>query len=221
MKNLTLVILTSLFLVTQSCKKEEPDIQLQIEESEMIDSRDGQKYKIVKIGSQWWMAENLNYHTTIGSWYYNNDSIQYSTVYGRLYLYETIMLNNLSSETNPSGVQGISPIGWHIPSYSEWRQLEEYLSSFGLDANALKESGTAHWKPTNQGTNIAKFNAVPAGTVYNDGSNFANINGFTTLLSSTLDSNIGGALGVGFSDNNFNYAPIGLQNGWSLRCVKD
>jgi uncharacterized protein (TIGR02145 family) len=195
----------------------------QIETSELTDYRDGQTYKIVKIGSQWWMAENLNYYTSLGSWFYSNDSLQYSEKYGRLYKYNAMMNNQSSSSLNPSGIQGISPDGWHIPSILEWEQLEDYLEAANMDARDLKESGTDNWKPTNNGTNNAQFNAVPAGTVYSGGSMSANINGYTNFLSATESTNTNGVLGVGFiySSRYFHYAPLGKGNGWSIRCVKD
>ena len=220
-------LLSFLLLSTFGCKKDKPietqQPQIQIQTSEMTDTRDGQHYKIVKIGNQWWMAENLNYYTQSGSWYYNNDSTTYSKPYGRLYLWNTVMVGHASSNSNPSNVQGISPSGWHIPSVGEWKQLESYLSEFNYAGNELKETGTVHWKPSNTGTNTAMFNAVPAGTVYNNGNSFANINGYTTFLSSTIDTATGGVWGFGLSFDKtvISQNPLGLLNGWSLRCVKD
>lgn len=195
----------------------------QIESDQLTDTRDGQKYKTVKIGSQWWMAENLNYQTPNNSWYYENDSLQYAETYGRLYLYRAIMNNEASSHSNPSGVRGISPEGWHLPSIAEWQQLDDYLSKWDMDAHDLKEIGGANWPSNNPGTNDAGFNLVPAGTIFANGTISANLNVHTTFLSCTEDDETDGVLGVGFHSysSGFHYAPLGRGNGWSIRCVKD
>lgn len=212
-----LVVVMLFFLL--GCGKENFDFETSI----MTDERDGQNYKIVKIGKQWWMAENLNYYTPSGSWYYNNDSISYSKPYGRLYLWETVMNGSLSSNKNPSKVHGISPKGWHIPSVSEWEQLCSYLESHGLNADDLKEAGTEYWPLPNFGTNKTFFSAIPTGTVYNDGTSFANIDYQTTFLTSTIDDRTGGVWGYGIDCDKsvIKKAPLGLQNGWSIRCVKN
>ena len=75
----------------------------------------------------------------------------------------------------------------------------------------------------NYGTNLTLFNAIPTGTVYNNGNSFTNINYQTTYLTSTIDDNTGGVWGRGIDcdKSDLIIAPLGLQNGWSLRCVKD
>jgi len=215
------ILIFSLIFLALGCEKEKNKFDFKT--SELVDERDGQRYKIVKIGKQWWMAENLNYYTPTGSWYYNNDSINYSKPYGRLYLWEVIMSGSFSSNKNPSGVRGISPKGWHIPSVSEWEQLYDFLTSQGLNADDLKEAGTEHWSVPNLGTNRTLFNAIPTGTVYNDGNSFANITFSTTFLTSTLDNHTGGVWGYGIHCNKsvIYKAPLGLENGWNVRCVKD
>jgi len=191
----------------------------------MVDERDGQRYKIVKIGKQWWMAENLNYYTSSGSWYYNNDSITYSKPYGRLYLWNTVMNGSKSSDKNPSKIRGISPKGWHIPSVLEWEQLLSCIRSYGLNADDLKEEGIEHWPNPNSGTNKTLFNAIPTGTVYNDGKSFANITYQTTFLTSTLTNTCSGyavwGYGIDCDKSIVHKYPLGLENGWSIRCVKD
>ncbi len=123
MRNIRIFITALFFLFWIGCEKEKSIEDFHVQSSVMTDSRDGQVYKIVKIGKQWWMAENLNYYTSTGSWYYNNDSVNFTKPYGRLYLWETIMNGEKSSAKNPSRVKGISPEGWQIAALSEWVDL--------------------------------------------------------------------------------------------------
>jgi PKD repeat protein len=94
------------------------------------DSRDGQTYKWVKIGNQVWMAENLNWvpSNDYGGWSgcYNNSASNCES-YGRLYTWPSAMQGAGSSSSTPSGIQGVCPPGWHVPSHDEWTQLEQYV----------------------------------------------------------------------------------------------
>lgn len=92
---------------------------------------DGNTYDAVRIGDQIWMASNLR--TTH---YANGEALpQYETpnsniaVYGLLYEWITVMHGEAPSNNNPSGVQGICPTGWHIPSDEEFSQLWEYCAT--------------------------------------------------------------------------------------------
>ncbi len=70
-----------------------------------------------------------------------------------------------SSTANPSGVQGVSPSGWHLPSDSEWTELTEYLGGASIAGGKLKEEGTERWESPNMGaTNSSGFTARPAGS---------------------------------------------------------
>ncbi|MDR2582557.1 MAG: hypothetical protein LBC75_03660 [Fibromonadaceae bacterium] len=88
-------------------------------------TNDVKQYKTVKIGNQVWMAENMNYKTSIGkSWCFEDDDF-YCQKYGRLYDWNT--------------AAKVCPVGWHLPSDSEWNELEKSAGK-GLAAaiSALK-----------------------------------------------------------------------------------
>lgn len=119
-----------------------------------VDSRDGEVYKKVTIGSQIWMAENLRYNAPGSSYNPNNPT----TNYGRLYSWTTLMDGASSSSASPSGVQGLCPSGWHLPSDAEWTTLTTTIG--GNDIGTAMKS--TDWVNGN-GTNSSGFNALPAG----------------------------------------------------------
>jgi uncharacterized protein (TIGR02145 family)/uncharacterized repeat protein (TIGR02543 family) len=128
------------------------------------DSRDGQTYRTVRIGDQTWMAENLNFagHLFGESWCYNNvpDSC---ARYGRLYNWGTAMAGSLSSTAVPSGVQGVCPVGWHLPSRNEWTTLVDFVGR-NVAGTRLKSS-----PPDWNGTDDFGFSALPGGNRNSDG----------------------------------------------------
>jgi uncharacterized protein (TIGR02145 family) len=101
----------------------------------LIDVRDRKAYRTTIIGTQTWMAENLNYNAT-GSKCYSNIAT-YCTTYGRLYDWATAMaLPSSCNSTTCSGQvnakhRGICPSGWHIPSTAEWDKLMRYADGNG------------------------------------------------------------------------------------------
>jgi len=216
------VILFFVILIFSSgCNTNDSEGPFIVETNEMADPRDGQSYQIVKIGEQWWMAENLNYYTPTGSWYYNNDSLRYAETNGRLYLSEFALPKIKSTGNHSNAAQDICPPGWHIPTVEEWEELIYCIRKYELTGDDLKLS--EFWPETAHATNKAYFNAVPAGTVYNNGNSFANIRIQTRFLTSTIDETTGGVWGFGFDANSpeIKKMPLGLENGWSIRCVKD
>jgi uncharacterized protein (TIGR02145 family) len=160
----------------------------------MTDSRDGQVYKTVKIGSQVWMAQNLNYETKNSYCY--NDSTTYCEKYGRLYTWAAAMDsvkigcgNGLvCSPAYP--VQGICPDGWHLPSDAEWNEMliiagGGYVS---LAGEALKSQDG--WFGNKNNTDPLGFSALPVGNRNYEGA-FKNINknaGFWTSTDVEDDS---------------------------------
>jgi uncharacterized protein (TIGR02145 family) len=126
----------------------------------MVDARDGQKYATVCIGNQTWMAQNLNYNAA-GSLLYNNDPAN-GPIYGRLYNWKTVMQGAAPSTANPSGVQGVCPKGWHVPSPAEYATLVAALGGNAVAGGAMKT--TSYWLSPNTGaSNSSGFSGTPAG----------------------------------------------------------
>ena len=158
----------------------------------ITDDRDGQIYKTVKIGSQTWMAENLNYDpnylpkgakdNVILSWCYN-DSAEYCEKYGRLYTWAAAMDSvaafsnggkgcGYDAECEPSGtVRGICPEGWHLPSDDEWEKLFDAVSGKDVAGKMLKfANGWKDYEGSNgNGSDSFGFSALPAGYRGNGG----------------------------------------------------
>ncbi|MDR3001018.1 MAG: DUF805 domain-containing protein [Fibromonadaceae bacterium] len=130
----------------------------------LTDSRDGKKYKTVKIGKQIWMAENLNYDgvNSIGRCY--NDDPANCEKYGRLYSWAEAVsgrhdkthYNISEANLGAKELKGVCPFGWHLPSEYEWDDLYDYVGS----RNKLRaKSG---WEKSN-GTDEYGFSALPGG----------------------------------------------------------
>lgn len=160
---------------------------------------DGNKYDAVRIGDQVWMASNLKtthyadgtaipQGTTISETtayrYCPDNNPQTVDKYGYLYNWSAVMHDQASSEANPSGVQGICPKGWHVPSDAEWEELEEHVSS----QSAYRCDGDEFY--------IAKALASKDGWEYDDddctvGNNSSanNATGFSAVPAGGYDSN--------------------------------
>ena len=156
---------------------------------------DGNVYNTVHIGQQCWMKENLRTthyangeeipagsesSTTIAYRYNPNNYGDVVSTYGHLYNWPAVMHGESSSDSIPSGVQGICPTGWHVPSNAEWTQLASYVSSqHDYYCNNWHNSGkplasTTGWNTAPQITcavgnnlganNASGFSALPAGS---------------------------------------------------------
>ena len=171
------------------------------------DTRDTNHYEVVIVGTQIWMAENLKYLPSVSGGYYGSTSTpcyyvygyegtdvdeakataNYST-YGVLYNWPAAMAGAASSIANPSGVQGVCPTGWHLPSDAEWTQLSDYLGGANVAGNKLKEMGTTHWiSPNSAATDEIGFTALPGGNRFPQGS-FNSIGQSAYWWTSTLQS---------------------------------
>ncbi|MCK9182719.1 MAG: fibrobacter succinogenes major paralogous domain-containing protein [Fibrobacteraceae bacterium] len=140
---------------------------------EMTDPRDKQVYKTVTIGTQTWMAQNLNYSDVIvmpnlagNSWCYGN-SVDSCAKYGRLYTWTAAMNVDSSYQSAANAAisspqQGACPSDWHVPTDAEWTTLETAVGGLSTAGTALKSTGG--WFDDNgDGTDAYGFSALPAG----------------------------------------------------------
>jgi uncharacterized protein (TIGR02145 family) len=212
-----------------------------------IDERDGQEYKWVKIGDQIWMAENLNVgkridiitpqtdNNIIEKYAYNDDE-SYCDIYGGLYQWNEVMNYSASSASNPSGVQGICPNGWHVPSDEEWSYLAEfinednggiYIPDYYLEGdwsaigNHLKSTSGWFYSDGN-GTDDYGFTAIPAGYAWNgDGSSYYSGRYGYWWSSTEFDSNRSHYRYIGSEWDGFWRTKSYKTDTYSIRCVKD
>jgi uncharacterized protein (TIGR02145 family) len=143
------------------------------------DARDNKSYKYKLIGTQTWMAENLNYDTTDASKCYGDDDAN-CVKYGRLYNWATAMAGSASSAENPSGVKGVCPEDWHIPSNAEWDALYRHAdgtngtdSPYSSPTAGTKLKASTGWNSYDGvpvGSDDFGFSALPGGNGYSDGS---------------------------------------------------
>ena len=211
---------------------------------------DGNEYFTTMNGAQEWMSENLKTthyadggeitlvenasawsllaNTDTAYCYYDNLSTN-GDAYGALYTWAAAT-NGISSDANPSGIQGACPDGWHLPSDDEWKQLEIFLGMNSADADLTNMRGTdegsklkatSGWNYDGNGTNESGFTALSSGfRVYNG--TFYNM-GEQTDFWSTTEQSISNAWRRGFDygysgvDRNYVYKDSGM----SIRCIKN
>lgn len=214
---------------------------------------DGNVYDAVHIGNQVWMKENLRTtHYADGTSipqgnstseiqrYYPDDNSENVEKYGYLYNWSAVMHGESSSNANPSGVQGICPDGWHVPSKSEWEELENYLSSqcayrYGLDkkkiakALASENDWASNDYPSTVGNhpslnNSTGFSAVPAGTSNDSYDDFGHSAYFWSATQRSSSSSYAYNRRLSYvdaivtSDGSYNF---NLYEGYSVRCLRD
>jgi len=124
-------------------------------EGSFVDMRDGQIYKMITIGEQTWMAQNLNFVINEGnskSFCYDDD-VGYCAKYGRLYDWQSAI--------------NACPSGWHLPSKDEWMALITNVG--GLDKGGVVLKSKNDWKNDGNGIDTYGFSALPAGARSNDG----------------------------------------------------
>jgi len=191
-----------------------------------------QTYKTIKIGTQIWMAENLNYNANGSKCYNNQDSN--CDKYGRLYNWLTAMAlpgcnNATCSGQVQSKHQGICPTGWHIPSDADWNVLMKFVNPICSDNSSCAGTGTK-LKAANGWTLYSKnpvgsddfgFSALPGG-FGNSVGRFGDIDlGAGWWSTKEYDSLNAYYRSMSFSDENTGWYNYSKSDLYSVRCLQD
>ena len=195
---------------------------------------DANVYATVKIGNQIWMAENLRTTkysdntpippipgysdwiaaTTPGYCWYNND-IANKTVYGALYSWLVV-------DPASNGGKNVCPVGWRVPTETDWVIL---VGVFGDELKAgemLKEEGFAHWISPNTGaTNGSKFTALPGGSRNSWNGNFDQLGYYAYFWSSSSSEWQAYARELSTNYGTFIRRGRAKLDGCSIRCLRD
>ena len=204
---------------------------------ELLDERDGQTYKTVKMGEHWWMAENLNYallQPTEGldsSSFCYNDSLEYCDTYGRLYLKSGAMdsAGTWSDDGLNCGcyvkcspkepVRGVCPEGWHLPNDDDWKALFAVVGDSSLVPLALKSA--SGWWVIDNGIDAFGFAILPSGIRRNVG-DYYSIGKATSYWSSTEEYNDHSKCIDFFRNEGYDYWKSSYKGyAYPVRCVKD
>jgi uncharacterized protein (TIGR02145 family) len=195
--------------------------------SDYTDSRDGQTYPTVLLGSQCWFAKNMNYGTQINGAvtqsnngtvekYCYGDNVLNCDTDGGLYMWDELM-NYSTIESS----QGICPEGWHIPSDYEWQLLERTI---GMDSTTAALAN--QWRGSDEGTKLkaggtSGFNIILAGRS-TTGGNYSVQNSYEYQYTSTESGTYAWRRCLSSTASNIGrYATFPKSYGLSVRCLKN
>jgi uncharacterized protein (TIGR02145 family) len=183
----------------------------------LTDTRDNQTYKTVKIGSQTWMAQNLNYNAKESVCYDNKP--ENCQTFGRLYDWNTAIK--------------ACPKGWHLPSKEEWNILIKAVGGEDAAGKHLKaKSGWNDFKDESEeaksvevksgnGLDSYGFSALPSGNRYLNGI-FDGAGDFGLWWSASEDSEYDAYYRLMNSDYDYSYrSHFNKSFLFSVRCIKD
>jgi uncharacterized protein (TIGR02145 family) len=209
----------------------------------ITDIRDGQRYRVTKIGDQWWTAENLK-----AAKYLNNDLIptgldytQWSeTTEGAYAIYPHTDIDGLNSNAEVleaygalynwyavDDSRGLCPLGWYMPSESDWTSLIEYAGGLSIAGGKLKSTRTepdAHprWGSPNLGaTDYYGFSAFPASMMVdgNFSDDYCSTTSYWWSISESANSALFCHVRTQLEDVQLQYSD--KMRGLSVRCIRD
>ncbi len=236
-------------IMFSSCKQSYNDNPAIVIEDALTDV-DGNHYDAVRIGDQVWMASNLKTtryadgtlisdgasesSDSIAYRYAPAANESYVSNYGYLYNWAAVMHGATYTNDNPSGVQGVCPEGWHVPSNAEWREMVDYIEEdedfMYVSTSVAKALAAPYgWDTTYLintpgrdmlSNNATGFTALPAGYFvfgnYNDLGKYA----FYWTTTRTSDVFCGGR-SIGYNTTGASAHEYSLYYGLSVRCVQD
>jgi uncharacterized protein (TIGR02145 family) len=180
-----------------------------------IDDRDGQSYQWIKIGTQIWMAENLNYDTGRGCYCYDRVEANCEK-YGRLYNWKEAKM--------------ACPDGWHLPDYEDWEKLAKTIkrqkgnchkagNDWSMVGRYLKSLNG--WKNNGGGEDTYGFKAIPAGN--RTGRKLYNHLGEKAYFFSAdeYDNKRAWVRLFNYHDSEFSREKLDKDFSFSVRCIKD
>jgi uncharacterized protein (TIGR02145 family) len=183
-------------------KVEKPVDPIEVTVDSMTDSRDGQTYKTVKIGSQTWMAQNLNYEMDYS--YCFGDDTANCDKYGRLYKW--------------NAANSACPEGWYLPSMAEWDTLFSIVGGDSTAGKVLKS--TSSWDACGDGTDAVSFSVLPAGLKNPDGWWFFKGEQAVFWSSTEVDSSIANSVELVYRFDNAQVRNYNKDLLFSIRCLK-
>jgi len=193
------------------CGDFDPDLEVEHYgkmKKQFCDERDGKKYVYVQIGSQIWMAENLNYNA-VGSLCHGDntggDSQNRCDTYGRLYDWQTSL--------------AVCPAGWHLPGKDEWEDLVDFIGSDVAGKKLKAEESGWIYDVTHFGTDDYGFSALPSSHGYYD-IGFDVLRGGYWWVTLEYDSSNAWRGGVGSYSSKVDFTYCGKSYKFSVRCIK-
>jgi uncharacterized protein (TIGR02145 family) len=221
-----------LSLLVFSCdKSKDDDNNPDIPQAGTVKDVDNNTYNTIKIGTQWWMAENLKTtkyrnnttitypgnngtnwsNNTTGAYAWYNDNPANKNSYGALYNWHAV-----------KNSAGLCPTGWKVPAEKDWETLINHLGGNSVAGGKLKSQGTSYWEnPNVAATNASGFNAKATGRRYFDGS-YNNLKFFGHWWTSTEQFNATAkSMSLYHNDSEAKIIPEQKTIGFSVRCIKE
>ncbi len=248
-KTLLVIIMISILLCiscTENSVSPEDKPNEKKDPPETVKDIDDNIYKTIKIGSQWWLVENLKVtrYRNGDSIHHVPDDLEWPVIKSGAYsIYDHAGLNIdtyglLYNWFAVNDNRGIAPVGWHIPTDDEWKELEIFLGmeqsevddDFWRGTNEggkLKEADFMHWKNPNEGaTNESGFTALPNGYRNNKSSEFSTITyqahfWASTEYNSTQPKDFAWGRSLHRQKSTVSRRYHDKQTGFGVRCIMD